>query len=142
MKKYILLLFLALLVIPGFAQTESTETFEIKGVIGDSAPQGRIYEVSGKIYRFAEDITIQTPSGDALTFADLKGGMQIKIIAEKDSSPDGKEKIKYISIIVMKKQRAGKYEVEWNASDFPSGVYVCSLKSQDFVKNIKMILIR
>jgi hypothetical protein len=102
MKKYILLFFLTLLLIPTLAQAESTETIEIKGVIGDSAPQSRTYEVDGKIYEFDEDITIQTPSGDALTFADLKGGVKIKIIAEKVPGPDGKEKIKYISIIVMK----------------------------------------
>jgi hypothetical protein len=102
MKNYILLLFLTLLLIPSFAQAEDTETFEIKGVIGDSAPQSRTYEVDGKIYEFDEDITIQTPSGEALTFADLKGGMRIKIIAEKVSDPDGKEKVNYISIIVMK----------------------------------------
>jgi hypothetical protein len=102
MKKYILLLLLPLLLIPSFAQTDSPETIEIKGIIGDYAPQSRTYEVDGKIYEFDEDITIQTPSGDALTFADLKGGMKIKIIGEKVPGPDGKEKIKYISIIVMK----------------------------------------
>ena len=105
MKKYILLLFLSLLLIPGFVQAESTETFEIKGVIGDSAPQSRIYEVDGKIYEFDEDVTIQTPSGDPLTFSDLKGGMKIKIIAEKVSGPDGKKKNKYIRIIVMKAKK-------------------------------------
>ncbi len=108
MKKYILLFFLTVLLIPSFAQAESTETIEIQKVIGDSAPQSRTYEVDGKIYEFDEDITIQTPSGDALTFADLKGGVKIKIIGEKVPGPDGKEKIKYISIIVMKKQQAGK----------------------------------
>ena len=102
MKKYILLLFLTLLLIPTLAPGDRPETIEIKGVIGDSAPQSRTYEVDGKIYEFDEDITIQTPSGDALTFADLKGGVKIKIIAEKVPGPDGKEKIKYISIIVMK----------------------------------------
>jgi hypothetical protein len=108
MKKYVLIVLLAFLLIPSFVQAESTETFEIQGVIGDSAPQSRTYEVDGKIYEFDEDITIQTPSGDTLTFADLKGGMRIKIIAEKVPGPDGKEKIKYNRIIVMKKQRAGK----------------------------------
>ncbi|MCG6944442.1 MAG: hypothetical protein LJE87_03755 [Deltaproteobacteria bacterium] len=108
MKKYIPLLLLAFLLIPSFAWAESTETFEIKGVIGDCAPQSRIYEVDGTIYEFAEDIPIQTPSGDALTFADLKGGVRIKIIAEKVPGPDGKEEVKYIRIIVKKKQRAGK----------------------------------
>ncbi len=108
MKKYILLLFLTLLLIPTLAPAESTETIEIKGVIGDSAPQSRTYEVNGKIYEFDEDITIQTPSGDALTFADLKGGVKIKIIAEKVPGPDGKEKIRYISIIVMKAKKKEK----------------------------------
>jgi len=108
MKKFILLFFLPLLLIPNLAHAESTETIEIKGVIGDSAPQGRIYAVSGKIYRFDEDITIQTPSGDALTFADLKGGTKIKIIGEKVPGPDGKETVNYIRIIVMKKQRVVK----------------------------------
>jgi hypothetical protein len=108
MKKYVLIILLAFLLIPSFAQTESTETFEIQGVIGDYAPQSRTYEVDGKIYEFDEDITIQTPSGDALTFADLKGGMRIKIIAEKVSGPDGKDKVNYTRIIVMQKQQAGK----------------------------------
>ena len=108
MKKYILILLLNILLIPGIAQAESTETFEIKGVIGDCAPQSRIYEVDGKIYEFDKDITIQTPSGDPLTFADLKGGMRIKIIAEKILGPDGKEEIKYIAIVVMGKQGAKK----------------------------------
>ena len=108
MKKYIPLLFLTLLLIPSFAQADSPGTIEIKGVIGDSAPQSRTYEVDGKIYEFDEDITIQTPSGDALTFADLKGGMKIKIIGEKVPGPDGKEIIKYISIIVMKAKKKEK----------------------------------
>ena len=108
MKKYVLIIVLAVLLIPSFAQAESTETIEIKGVIGDYAPQSRTYEVDGKIYEFDEDITIQTPSGDALTFADLKGGMKIKIIAEKVPGSDGKEEVKYIRIIVMKKQQADK----------------------------------
>ena len=104
MKKNILLLFLLLLLIPGFAQAEqaeNTETFEIKGVIGDCAPQSRIYEVDGTIYEFDEDIPIQTPSGEALTLAALKGGTKIKIIAEKVSGPDGKEEVNYLRIIVM-----------------------------------------
>ena len=108
MKKHILFLFLTLLLIPSFALAESTETFEIRGVIGDSAPQSRTFEVDGKIYKFDEDIPIQTPSGDALTFADLKGGMRIKIIAEKVSGPDGKEKVNYIGIIVMKGKKKEK----------------------------------
>ena len=108
MKKYIPLLFLTLLLLPNLAHADRPETIEIKGVIGDSAPQSRTYEVDGKIYEFNEDIIIQTPSGDVLTFADLKGGMKIKIIGEKVPGPDGKEKIRYIRIIVMKEKIKAK----------------------------------
>ena len=108
MNKYTALLFLTLLLIPSFVLAESTETIEIKGVIGDFAPQSRTYEVDGTMYEFDEDITIQTPTGDALTFADLKGGMRVKIIAEKVLGPDGKEEVKYTRIVVMKKQKTGK----------------------------------
>ena len=110
MKKYVLIVLLAFLLIPSFAQTESTETFEIQGFIGDYAPQSRTYEVDGTIYEFDEDITIQTPSGDALTFADLKGGIEIKIIGENTTGPKDKAKaeIKYIKIIVLKNQQSGE----------------------------------
>jgi hypothetical protein len=102
MKNNIFLLFLTLLLIPNLAHADRSETIEIRGVIGDSAPQSRTYEVDGEIYKFDENIIIQTPSGDSLTLADLKGGMKITIIAAKVPGPDGKEKIRYISIIVMK----------------------------------------
>ena len=105
MKKYILLLFLTLLLIPAFAKAEADKTVEIQGTIGDSAPQSRTYEVDRKIYQFDEDITIQNESGEILGFAALKGGTEIKIIGEKTFDPKAKtkEKIKYIRIIVLKK---------------------------------------
>ncbi|MGD8686204.1 MAG: hypothetical protein PVH33_16625 [Syntrophobacterales bacterium] len=111
MKKYVLIVLFTLLLIPGFAQAEqaeNTETFEIKGVIGDCAPQSRIFEVDGTIYEFDEDIPIQTTSGDPLTFAVLKGGIRIKIIAEKVLGQDGKKEIKYVGIVVMPKKGAKK----------------------------------
>ena len=104
MKKYVLIILLISQLIPNLAAAEPKKTIEIKGVIGDCAPQGRLYEVSGKIYRFDEDITIQTPSGEVLTFAALKGGTKIRIIGEKVPGSHGKEEIKYIRIIVMNKK--------------------------------------
>ncbi|UCG20898.1 MAG: hypothetical protein JSU80_14515 [Deltaproteobacteria bacterium] len=104
MKKNIFILFLTLLLIPSFATGEPNKTIEIQGVIGDYAQEDRIYEVGGKIYKFDEDIVIQAQDGTLLTFADLKGGIEIKIIGEKTADPKGKakEKIKYTTIIVLK----------------------------------------
>ena len=105
MKSNIFLLFLTLLLIPNFTTAEPQKTVEIQGIIGDSAPQSRTYEVDRKIYQFDEDITIQNQSGEILSFAALKGGTEIKIIGEKTFDPKAKtkEKIKYIRIIVLKK---------------------------------------
>ena len=105
MKKYIQLLCLTLLFIPAFTAAEPNKTIEIQGIIGDFAPDGRIYEVSGKLYKFDEDIMIQAQDGTVLTFAELKGGTKIKIIGEKTFDPKAKtkEKIKYLRIIVLKK---------------------------------------
>ena len=110
MKKYIILLVLTFLLIPSLATSEPEKTVEIKGVIGDCAPEARMYEVSGKLYSFDEDILIQAQDGTPLTFADLVGGMSIKIVGEKIGDPKAKtkEEIKYIKIIVLKKQLAGK----------------------------------
>jgi hypothetical protein len=105
MKKNLLLLFLALLlVVPSLATADEVKTIEIRGVIGDSAPQSRTYEVDREIYQFDEDIIIQNESGEVLTFAALKGGTEIKIIGEKISDPKAgsKEKIKYMRIVVLK----------------------------------------
>ena len=105
MKKNIFILFLTLLLIPNFTEGEPNKTIEIQGSIGDYAQEDRIYEVGGKIYKFDEDTVIQTQDGTVLTFADLKGGTEIKIIGEKTFDPKAKtkEKIKYIRIIVLKK---------------------------------------
>jgi hypothetical protein len=105
MKKNIFFLFLTLLLIPNFTRGEPKNTIEIQGIIGDYAQEERIFEVSGKIYQFDKDIVIQAQDGTVLTFADLKGGTEIKIIGEKTADPKAKtkEKIKYITIIVLKK---------------------------------------
>ena len=106
MKKNIIILFLTLLFIPAFATAEPAKTIEIQGIIGDSAPRSRTYEVDRKIYQFDEDITIQNESGEILGFEALKGGTAIKIIGEKIFDPKAKtkEKIKYLRIIVLKKR--------------------------------------
>lgn len=108
MKKNIFFLFLtlffSLLLIPGVTTGEAKETVEIRGVIGDSAPKSRTYEVDRKIYQFDEDITIENELGELLGFDALKGGTEIKIIGEKTFDPKAKtkEKIKYIRIIVLR----------------------------------------
>ncbi len=39
-------------------------------------------------------------------------------------------------------QQAGEYEITWNASDLPSGVYFARLETQDVSKTIKMVLLK
>ena len=44
--------------------------------------------------------------------------------------------------LVNEKQKAGYYEVNWDASNFTSGVYFYTLRTGDFVRTKKMILIK
>ena len=47
-----------------------------------------------------------------------------------------------VNILVNETQIAGNYEIGWNASAFPSGVYFYRLEAGSFVSNKKMILIK
>jgi len=44
--------------------------------------------------------------------------------------------------LVDEKQPAGKYHLQWNASDFPSGIYFYNLDADGFTEMKKMLLIR
>jgi predicted lipoprotein with Yx(FWY)xxD motif len=47
-----------------------------------------------------------------------------------------------VSILVNESQNAGNYNVEWDASNFPSGMYFYRLDAGSFVSTKKMILIK
>ncbi|RPI18884.1 MAG: T9SS C-terminal target domain-containing protein [Ignavibacteriae bacterium] len=49
---------------------------------------------------------------------------------------------KEIAVLVNQKQNAGTHEVEWNASNYPSGVYFYSLTAGDFTAEKKMVLLK
>ena len=47
-----------------------------------------------------------------------------------------------VATLVSKRQAAGVYQVEWNATEFASGVYYYNLQAGEFVQVRKMVLIR
>jgi flagellar hook assembly protein FlgD len=47
-----------------------------------------------------------------------------------------------VTTLVSGRQTAGSYKVEWDARDFPSGVYFYKLSTKEFTKMKKMILIK
>jgi hypothetical protein len=49
---------------------------------------------------------------------------------------------KSISVLVNKKQVAGKYEVLWNALNFPSGVYFYRLSADSYSETRKMAVVK
>jgi len=49
---------------------------------------------------------------------------------------------KEIETLVYRKQTAGTYDVEWNASEFSSGIYFYRLTTDGFSEVKKMILIK
>jgi hypothetical protein len=49
---------------------------------------------------------------------------------------------KEVGNLVNQKQAAGSYEVNFNASKLTSGVYIYILKAGDYVRSMKMIMIK
>ncbi|MEI7812176.1 MAG: T9SS type A sorting domain-containing protein [Ignavibacteria bacterium] len=49
---------------------------------------------------------------------------------------------KEVATLISGNQVQGSYSVEFNASDFPSGMYIYQLKSADFVTSKKMLLVK
>jgi len=49
---------------------------------------------------------------------------------------------KEVSTIINQKQNPGKYQVEWNASNYPSGVYFYKLNTAGFTGSKKMIFLK
>jgi hypothetical protein len=47
-----------------------------------------------------------------------------------------------ITILVNNKKPAGSYEIEWNASDLPSGIYFYQLHAGSYIETKKMILLK
>src|SRR5690554_1198502 len=47
-----------------------------------------------------------------------------------------------VKVLVNEIKSAGRYEVEFNASDLASGIYIYRIETPDFTKSQKMILVR
>ncbi len=47
-----------------------------------------------------------------------------------------------VQTLVNEQLQPGSYEVEWNAADFPSGVYYYKLETESFTQTKKMLLIK
>jgi photosystem II stability/assembly factor-like uncharacterized protein len=47
-----------------------------------------------------------------------------------------------VTILVSAKQAAGSYKVEWDGAEFSSGVYFCRLEAGEFIKVIKLALVK
>jgi hypothetical protein len=47
-----------------------------------------------------------------------------------------------VATLVNQKQAAGRYQVQWDARDFASGVYYYRLTAGSFVETKKLVLLR
>jgi hypothetical protein len=47
-----------------------------------------------------------------------------------------------VATLINDNLNAGNYSVEWNASNFASGIYLYSLKSSNFTETKKMLLVK
>ena len=47
-----------------------------------------------------------------------------------------------VAVLIDERKTAGRYEVGWDATGFPSGVYICRMVAGDFVAYRKTLLIK
>ena len=47
-----------------------------------------------------------------------------------------------VATLVNEKLSTGTYEVEWNGSNYPSGVYFYKLETESFSETRKMVLLK
>ena len=47
-----------------------------------------------------------------------------------------------VATLVSMKQAAGSYQVVWNASGLPSGIYYYRLQAGDFIQTKKLMLLK
>jgi len=47
-----------------------------------------------------------------------------------------------IAILVNKRLNPGTYEVDWDGSNYPSGIYFYTLKTEQFQETKKMVLLK
>jgi hypothetical protein len=47
-----------------------------------------------------------------------------------------------VSVLLDKELTSGSYQIEWDASGLPSGVYFYQLKTEGFIETKKMILMK
>ncbi|MCX6149087.1 MAG: T9SS type A sorting domain-containing protein [Ignavibacteriales bacterium] len=47
-----------------------------------------------------------------------------------------------VTTLLDEEKPAGRYEVQWNTSNQPSGVYLCRLQADNFIKTIKIVLMK
>jgi ATP adenylyltransferase/5',5'''-P-1,P-4-tetraphosphate phosphorylase II len=47
-----------------------------------------------------------------------------------------------VATLVNKRQQAGHYQIEWDATGFAGGVYYCRIKAGNFVQTRKMIYLK
>ena len=49
---------------------------------------------------------------------------------------------KEVATLVNEEKQPGIYEIEFDGTNFPSGVYFCQLKAENYIKTIKMLLLK
>ncbi|MBU1937818.1 right-handed parallel beta-helix repeat-containing protein, partial [bacterium] len=47
-----------------------------------------------------------------------------------------------VTTLVNTRQLAGSYMISWNASDLPSGMYLCRMETSDFTQTRKLVLLK
>jgi flagellar hook assembly protein FlgD len=94
------------------------------------------YNLMGNDYYFKNDTLFVTVTKKLDNRTNFK--YKLNIPAEEIKMLE----VKKVDVLLDKELTTGTYEVEWDASGLPSGVYFYQLKTNEFVETKKMILLK
>ena len=114
--------------------------FQLTGAIISGKIYGAITSVVNKNIFIPDRINLTqnypNPFNPSTTLQfEIPKGMNVKIII---SNVIGQ----HVALLVNSYKQPGSYLVQWNASNYPSGVYYCTMSCSGFLKTTKLVLLK
>ena len=114
--------------------------YELSGAIISGKVYGDITSVADKINLTPHQPNLlqnyPNPFNPSTTIRyELPSATKVKIIV---SNQLGQQ----IAVLLNSNEQAGSHQIEWNAANFPSGIYFCTMSSDKFVRTAKLILLK
>jgi hypothetical protein len=120
-----------------FFTTKYSQLIGIHPISSSLPKEFRLFQNYPNPFNPSTKIKFQIPLNKAKPGSDVGGerGLSVRLIVYDILGRD-------IATLVNERLKPGTYEVEWEASNFPSGVYFYKLQAESFKQTKRMVLIK